>query len=111
MIQNIVFDRLFIFFIIFTIIRLVSKKPQIICKNHDNFQTTYVSRYTQYARMNNLKKLAYIPNTLNTYVSFPANTILYVQQTKKKNGELWLKVYGNTIANYPCEGWIKYNKL
>ena len=111
MIQNIVFDRLFIFFIIFSIIRLVSKKPQIICKNHDNFQTTYVSRYTQYARMNNLKKLAYIPNTLNTYVSFPANTILYVQQTKKKNGELWLKVYGNTIANYPCEGWIKYNKL
>ena len=110
MIQNIEL-KLIIFFIIFFVIKWFNKKPRIICKNQDNFQTTYVSRYTQYARMDNLKTLAYLPNTLNTYVSFRANTILYVQQTKKKNGELWIKVYGNTIANYPYEGWIKYNSL
>jgi len=110
MIQNIEL-KLIIFFIIFFIIKWFNKKPRIIYKNHNNFQTTYVSRYTQYARMDNLKTLAYLPNTLNTYVSFPADTILYVQQTKKKNGELWIKVYGNTIANYPYEGWIKYNNL
>ena len=108
MIQNIVLN-LIIFFIIFFVIRWFRKTPFIL--NQPNFQTTYVSRYTQYARIDNLKTLAYLPNTLNTYVSFSANTILYVQQTKKKNGELWIKVYGNTIANYPYEGWIKYNSL
>ena len=100
-----------IIFILFFVIKWFNKKPQTILKNHNNFQTTCISKYTQYARMDNLETLAYFPHTLNTYVSFPANTILYILQTKKKNGELWIKVYGNTTFDYPYIGWIKYNNL
>lgn len=89
----------------------LNRKPPVPPKQEDPFcSRCVVSAYEQLGRAADFESLAYMPTGFRVPVIFPPHTIMWLIKVREVDGEIWLKVCGETPSGYGI-GWIRRRNL